>query len=258
MRNESRWRATAIGGLSVVVAFFAWRMFSDLSHPVRFASPSQVWSATVQIVETGYAGATLLPHFLHSIRLALLGFFISAGLAVPIGIAMAYAGPVRAILDPIITFIRPIPPLAWIPLAIIWFGLGDASKIFIICVTAFVPALINSATGVWSVSATTVEAAKVHGASEWQILFEVLLPGALPLIFSGLRLSLQASWMALVAAELVGSFVGLGRVLTSAAQDVYPGMIVVGMACVAFAGAMMTKILNGIERAVMPWSRALV
>jgi NitT/TauT family transport system permease protein/taurine transport system permease protein len=256
MKKPFQPKAIAIGGLSVAIVFFGWQMFTSIVHPVRFASPAQVWSATVQITDAGYAGATLLSHMLHSMRLALLGFLVSSAVAVPVGMAMAYARPVAAIVDPIVSFVRPIPPLAWIPLAIVWFGLGDVAKIFLICITAFVPALINSAAGVRSVDATIIAAARVHGANERRILFDVLLPGALPFIFTGLRLSLQASWMALVAAELVGSFVGLGRVLTTAAQDVYPGMIIVGMAGVAVAGSVMTRVLGEIEKIAIPWSRS--
>ena len=117
--------------------------------------------------------------------------------------------------------------------------------------------MINTYTGIRIVDPTLIAAARVHGAKGLRLLFEVIIPGALPMIFSGLRLSLQASWMALVAAELVGAFFGLGRVLTIAAQDIFPGMIVVGMLCVAAAGAAMTKGLELIERLMMPWSRKL-
>jgi NitT/TauT family transport system permease protein/taurine transport system permease protein len=149
--------------------------------------------------------------------------------------------------------IRPIPPLAWIPLAILWFGLGDTAKIFVIWFAAFVPALINTYTGVREVDGLLVAAARVHGASSWQIVTEIIVPGALPLIFTGLRLALQASWTTLVAAELVGAFFGLGRVLIIAAQDIYPGMIAYAMAWVALLGAAMTGALGLLERRLIPW-----
>jgi NitT/TauT family transport system permease protein/taurine transport system permease protein len=159
----------------------------------------------------------------------------------------------NAIFGPIVAFIRPIPPLAWIPLAIIWFGLGDGAKIFVIWFTAFVPTLVNTYTGVKNVDPVHVAAARVHGAGALRLMLDVYLPGALPLIFAGLRISLQASWMALVAAELIGAFFGLGRVLMTAAQDIYPAMIVVAMAAVATSGAMMTLVLVRIEKLFLPW-----
>jgi taurine transport system permease protein len=209
----------------------------------------------MQITFNGYAGGTLLVHTLYSMKLAFMGFIVAVTPAVLLGVAMALDRRIEAIFNPIVAFVRPIPPLAWIPVAIIWFGLGDGAKIFVIWFTAFVPTLINTYVGVRSVDQTLIAAARVHGASGWLFLCDVILPGALPMIFSGLRVSLQASWMALVAAELVGAFFGLGRVLTIAGQDIYPGMIVVGMITVALVGALMTKGLELIERLAMPWVR---
>ena len=135
---------------------------------------------------------------------------------------MGMSPRVEAFVNPAFLMIRPIPPLAWIPLAILWFGLGDSAKIFVIWFGAFVPALINSYTGARSVDPTLISAARVHGASHRHVVLDVVIPGALPLIFTGLRLALQASWTALVAAELVGAFYGLGKVLMTAARDLYP------------------------------------
>jgi len=245
----------AISGLAVAVALFVWIALSAVIRPMRFPMPEDVISAFHRIAFEGYAGGTLLIHVLHSIRLALMGFVAAVSIAIPLGIVMALDRRVKAAVNPIVAFIRPIPPLAWIPVAIIWFGLGDGAKIFVIWFTAFVPTLINTYTGVKIVDPTLIAAARVHGGRGWRLLADVILPGAMPMIFGGLRVSLQASWMALVAAELVGAFYGLGRVLTIAAQDIFPGMIAVAMICVALAGALMTKGLDIVERLVMPWLR---
>jgi taurine transport system permease protein len=149
--------------------------------------------------------------------------------------------------------VRPIPPLAWIPLAIVWFGLGDAAKILVIWFAAFVPAVINSHVGVRSVDPILIEAARVHGGTRRAILWDVVLPGAMPMIFTGLRLSLQASWTTLVAAELVGAFFGLGRVLMSAYRDIDPAMIATAMIAVGVLGTAMMKLLAMIERSVLRW-----
>ncbi|MCG6206299.1 ABC transporter permease [Rhodopseudomonas sp. HC1] len=245
----------AVGAFAVIIALVLWFALSAVIKPVRFPSPAEFYEALHQITVKGYAGGTLLTHVVYSMRLALMGFAVAVAAAIPIGIAMALDRRCEAIFNPIVAFVRPIPPLAWIPVAIIWFGLGDGAKIFVIWFTAFVPSLINTYVGIRGVDPTLIAASRVHGAKGWRLLIDVLIPGALPMIFGGLRLSLQAAWMALVAAELVGAFFGLGRVLTMAAQDIYPGMIVVGMVCVAVAGALMTKALDVIERRAMPWSR---
>jgi ABC-type nitrate/sulfonate/bicarbonate transport system permease component len=254
-KASQRRTGIAVGALSVAAVILAWFALSSVIRPVRFPSPQEFYDALWQITFKGYAGGTLVTHILYSTRLALMGFAAAIAVALPLGIAMALDRRCEAIVNPIVAFIRPIPPLAWIPVAIIWFGLGDGAKIFVIWFTAFVPTLINTYVGVRGVDPTLIAASRVLGAKKWRLLSDVILPGALPMIFGGLRLSLQASWMALVAAELVGAFFGLGRVLTIAAQDIYPGMIVVGMLCVALAGALMTKGLDLIEQRAMPWSR---
>jgi taurine transport system permease protein len=136
-----------------------------------------------------------------------------------LGILMGANKKVEAFVNPIFLTLRPIPPLAWIPLAIVWLGLGNSAKVMVIYVAAFVPAVINSFTGVRSIEVPQREAAAMLGIGRFAYYREVLIPGALPLIFTGLRLSLQASWTTLVAAELVGATLGLGSILNQAAQD---------------------------------------
>lgn len=156
-------------------------------------------------------------------------------------------------LNGIFQIIRPIAPIAWIPLTILWFGLGTSAKIFVIWLAAFAPVVINTQTGVRNVEPVLIAAARAHGASRWRILIDVVIPGALPTIFTGLRISLQACWMVLVAAELVGSFAGLGHIMIIATRDLNPGMIVVAMASVAVLGVLFTAILSLVEREVTPW-----
>ncbi|HSQ72961.1 MAG TPA: ABC transporter permease, partial [Rubrivivax sp.] len=172
---------------------------------------------------------------------------------VPLGLWMGWSRRVEAFINPVFLIIRPIPPLAWIPLAILWLGLGDAAKILVIWFAAFVPSVINAYAGVRTIEKPVLEAAAMLGTPKLRFIREVLIPAASPMIFTGLRLSLQASWTTLVAAELVGAIAGLGTILNQAAQDIYPGMIVVGMASVALCGWIMTQGLGWIERRAMPW-----
>ena len=190
---------------------------------------------------------------LRSVALVTMGFVVASTIGVALGLAMGASRTIEALLNPIFLVLRPIPPLAWIPLAIVWLGLGDAAKIMVIFFAAFVPSVINSFTGVRQIDRPIFEAAAmlgVKGARYWR---QVLIPGALPSIFTGLRLSLQASWTTLVAAELVGAVAGLGQILNQASQDIYPAMIVVGMASVTLCGWLMTLGLGWLERRVMPW-----
>jgi taurine transport system permease protein len=258
VRGQDRRPAWA-GVATFVVLFAAWYALTTLYQaisPGRFPAPVEVWDALYQIAVTGYADARLLDHALHSVKLVVLGFAAATIIGVPLGLAMGASRAFEAFVNPSFLLIRPIPPLAWIPLAIVWLGLGDAAKVLIIWFAAFVPAVISSYSGVRSIEPYLVEAARMLGASRRMFVREVLVPGALPMIFTGLRLSLQACWTTLVAGELIGAIAGLGHVLYQASLDLFPAMIVVGMAAVAFTGAAMTIALGWIERHAMPWRRS--
>lgn len=247
-----------IGTLSAVL-FLWWAATSGfgLINPLRLPSPQDVWVAADQIMTRGFAGATLWVQALHSLNLVAKGFAVAVLTGVPLGLLMGWSKRAEILLNPTFLLLRPIPALAWIPLAIVWFGLGDTGKIFTIWLTAFVPAVINTYTGVRQVDPVLIAAARTQGASTAQIIRHVVVPGSMPMIFTGLRLSLQASWTTLVAAELVGAFFGLGRVLNVAGTDIYPGMIIVGMAAVAICGAATTWLLGLLERRAMPWRPAV-
>jgi taurine transport system permease protein len=146
-----------------------------------------------------------------------------------------------------------VPPLAWIPLALLWFGLGDNSKLFVITLAASVPLVISTRVGVAEIDRTLLAAAAVHGARGWNLLRHVVLPGAMPHIAIGLRLALQTSWTVIVAAELLGAVWGVGRVLTAAKDDVYPGMILVGMLTVGALGMLSSALLTRLEKVMLPW-----
>lgn len=249
-------RSTVIGVTTVLAVLLLWYMLTTLTgaiHPNRFPSPEQFLSALQQILIDGYAGGTLLHQTLQSLWLVVTGFLVAVAVGVPLGFAMGYDRRVEAFFNPAFLLLRPIPPLAWIPLAIVWLGLTDASKILVIFVAAFVPSVINTFTGVRNVDRTLIEAARVHGAGRLRLLTEVYLPDALPMMFTGLRLSLQASWTTLVAAELVGAFLGLGRVLSIAYRDINTAMILVAMVVIAIAGALTTQLLAAVERRVIKW-----
>lgn len=249
-------RGWLVGGVTIAAALLLWYLLTSLTGIIssyRLPSPPEFLAALRQIAVDGYAGGTLLQQTLQSLKIVIEGFLVASLVGIPLGFLMGWSRRVEALLNPVFLLIRPIPPLAWIPLAIVWLGLGDAAKIMVIWFAAFVPSVINTFTGVRQVDPVLIEAARVHGATDWRVAKEVVAPGALPMIFTGLRLSLQASWTTLVAAELVGAFLGLGRVLSLAYRDIYPAMIAVAMVVIAIAGALMTLLLARIERMVIRW-----
>ncbi len=242
--------------MAVVGVLLVWHALTagfGVISPARFPAPAEVLASLQQVGIDGYSNGRWHEHVLRSVLLVTMGFVFAASIGVALGLAMGASRTVEAFVNPIFLVLRPIPPLAWIPLAIVWLGLGDAAKMMVIFFAAFVPSVINSYTGVRQIDRPIFEAAAMldaRGLRHWR---EVLIPGALPSIFTGLRLSLQASWTTLVAAELVGAVAGLGTILNQASQDIYPAMILVGMLSVALCGWLMTLGLGWIERRVMPW-----
>lgn len=249
-------RRYTIGLFTIVMLAALWYLATGplaLISTGRFPSPSDVWDSLQQVSTKGYANGLLYQHILQSLKLVALGFAVAIATGVPLGLLMGWSLRAEALINPVFSIIRPIPPLAWIPLAILWLGLGDAAKVMVIWFAAFVPSVINSYTGVRRIEPYVIEAARMLGTPRYRFVREVLVPAAAPSIFTGMRLSLQASWTTLVAAELVGALYGLGRILNVAQQDIYPGMIFVGMACVAILGWMTTRLLAEVETRSLPW-----
>ena len=252
-------RRVSIGFVTILVVCVIWYAVTTgfgIIPSGRFPSPAETWSAFIHVSGRGYGGGDLTLHVYNSLRLVVLGFLFAIVTGVPLGLLMGWSRTAEALINPIFLIIRPIPPLAWIPLAILWLGLGDAAKMMVIWFSAFVPSVINTYAGVRNIDRPVIEAAYMLGVPKMRFVGEVLIPGASPMIFTGLRLSLQASWTTLVAAELVGAFYGIGRVLNVAQQDLYPGMILVGMIAVAILGWGTTRMLGVAETYALRWNTA--
>lgn len=245
---------TGIGTVVALLAFWIVGGRAGLIDPQVFPTPDQFGAAAKQLlVGEGFAEGRVHEHVLQSVKLILMGFVAATAIGVPLGLWMGWSRKAEALVNPIFLLIRPIPALAWIPLAIVWLGLGDAAKVMILWFAAFVPAVINSWTGVRTIERPIIEASRVFGIRGWSLVKDVIVPGALPSIFTGLRLSLQGCLTALVAAELLGALLGMGKVLYQAGLDIYPAMILVGMVTVAVVGFALTAVLDFAEKRSMPW-----
>ncbi len=245
-----------MGIVTVVIILSIWYFGSKTGwlNPQTFPNPDQFIAAAKQLVfGEGFADGRLHEHAFRSIKLIIMGFFAATLVGVPLGLLMGWNRKAEALINPIFLLIRPIPALAWIPLAIVWLGLDDAAKVMILWFAAFVPSVINSYTGVRTIERPIIEASQMLGVKGWALVKDVIIPGSLPSIFTGLRLSLQACLTALVAAELLGAILGLGKVLYQAGIDIYPAMILVGMVAVAITGFVLTAILDFVESRSMPW-----
>ena len=201
----------------------------------------------------GFSDNPLHMHILWSLYRVFLSFFLAVVTAVPIGIAMGMNRYARGIFDPPIEFYRPIPPLAYLPLTIIWFGIGDSGKIFLIYLACFAPLAISARAGVRSCSIEQIHAAYSMGATRTQVISHVVLKSALPEILTGMRISIAFGWTTLVAAEMVAAKAGIGVMVLNAARFlatdiVFLGIIVIGL--VAFFFDWLMRFFEGI---LVPW-----
>jgi NitT/TauT family transport system permease protein/taurine transport system permease protein len=261
LAQRKNYRRGVVGFATILLLLVFWYLATTLTgwiNPSRFPRPDEVLSAFTFIQTEGYGNGKLHQHVLHSLKLVAMGFAFAVSFGVPLGLLMGYSRRAETLINPAFLLLRPIPPLAWIPLAIVWLGLEDGSKILVIFVAAFVPSVINSYTGVRNIDTPVMEAASMLGIKGWRMVAEVLVPGAMPMIFTGLRLSLQASWTTLVAAELIGALYGLGSILNQAAQDIFPAMILLAMVLVGICGASTTWVLGALENHAMPWRKGRV
>ncbi len=236
----------------------AWQLLSSLGLLPYYKVPSPfeiLMAAQALLLEGLPPGYLLHRHALESLLRVFLGFFIAAALGIPLGILMGWSKKLRGLLRPFVEVLRPIPPLAWIPIAIIWFGIGIKSAAFIIFLGAFFPILLNTVSGVRTVDVRLVEATKVLGAKERHILLKVLAPGSLPSMWTGLRIGLGIAWMTLVAAEFTGvkSGYGLGYLIMVARDIQRPDQVIAGMVTIGVIGYGLDVLLRSAQRRLLRW-----
>ena len=242
----------------LLAALGLWQVFSwiGILPTQKIPSPLKVLSALRMLLFEGLPPEYLLhQHAAESLLRVIYGFGIASVVGIPLGILMGWSKIVRAIIAPFVEVLRPIPPLAWIPIAILWFGIGIKSAAFIIFLGAFFPILLNTISGVLSVDVRLIEAAKVLGARTRVVFVKILTPGSLPYVFTGLRIGLGVGWMTLVAAEFTGvkSGYGLGYVIMIARDIQRPDAIIAGMMVIGLIGYLLDTILRGIESRYLEW-----
>lgn len=248
---NSYWLTTAV----LVIAVAIWQAVSMAGIFPAFALPSPVavWQAFVEIVRNGYGGQALISDILISCFRILIGFVGAIAIGVPIGLLMSRSKIVFDIVDPFLQFIRPVPPLAYIPLLVVWFGIGELPKAILILVGTIPVIIIGTMSGVKSTPALRISVARTLGASNAQIFRKVILPSALPEIFTAMRVGIGVAWTCLVAAELIAASSGLGWLVQFAGQALQVGVVIVGIVIIGLIGYAMELVIRRIENVVVPW-----
>ncbi len=226
---------------------------TGLIAPLFLPTPAEVMAVAISIYEDGYANATLWEHVAASLTRILSALLIAVTLGVPIGLLMGLNRWAKGIFDTPIEFYWPLPPLAYLPLMIIWLGIGEASKITLLTLSMFAPIVLSAQAGVRSLPLERVNAALSLGASRFQLLWEIVLPSALPEILTGIRISLGVGWATLVAAELIASTRGIGYMIMSASHFLATDAVFVGIGVIAVCAFAFSLAMRLLEGWLVPW-----
>ena len=225
-----------------------WQM-----EPIWLPPPEAVWQRLTEIATEGFRNSTLAEHLGFSLFRVIVGFLLGAAVGIPLGYAMGLSDWFRGWFDPIVEFMRPVPPLALIPLVIIWAGIGEVGKIILLFLAALWIMAIAARSGVSGVRITKVHAAYSLGASKWQIMRHVIIPNSLPDIFTGARVAMGVCWGTVVAAELVAAEKGAGMMIMTASKFQNTDIVIMGIILIGLIGFGIDMAMRRMERWLVPW-----
>ncbi|MEL6435318.1 MAG: ABC transporter permease subunit [Pseudomonadota bacterium] len=225
-----------------------WQM-----EPIWLPAPESVVQRLIEIASVGYKNFSLLEHLGSSLWRVIAGFVLGSIVGIPLGYAMGLSNWFRGWFDPIVEFMRPVPPLALIPLVIIWFGIGEEGKIILLFLAALWIMTIAARAGVSGVRISKIHAAYSLGASKWQILRHVIIPNSLPEIFTGARVAMGVCWGTVVAAELVAAEKGAGMMIVNASKFQLTDIVILGIILIGIIGYGIDVLMRMAEKYLVPW-----
>lgn len=245
-----------LGVTGFLILFVVWHLISlVIVNKNALPPPVLVFADFVRSFVEPIGSWTLPGHIIMSLQRVLVGFGAASVLGICLGLFMATSKAVDAVVKPLFELFRPIPPLAWIPMAIIWFGIGEMTKYFIIFMAAFFTVTLNTYTGAKNVDPILIGAGQMLGANKGQLFMTVIFRGAVPQIFAGLQVALSSGWMAVLAAEMVRSMDGVGWVIIRGMEVGDTVQIMVGMAAIALVGFLLTQLMRILEGRLCRWNR---
>ncbi|MEU8610020.1 ABC transporter permease [Actinoplanes sp. NPDC048791] len=245
--------------VSLVVLYLLWEVAARLvRNPTFIPAPAAVWHQLIVTSSThdgirGYSGHLLVEHLGVSLRRILIGSAIGIGGGLVLGILMGTVGWLRVVVEPVVTFVRALPPLAYFSLFIIWFGIDETPKLWLLSIAALPPVAVATAAAVYSAPTGLVEAARALGAGRWQTTRDVVLPNALPEIFTGARLAVGVAYSSVVAAETINGVPGIGGLIRDAQRYSQTDVVVLGLFAIGLSGLLIDALLRTAEDRLIPW-----
>lgn len=254
-RQPGEGRSLTISLATVALLLLCWWgvTASGWIKPLFLPSPAAVWAQLSDYARGRANDQSLWAHLGASLGRVLLAFGLACVTAIPAGIAMGSSRWARGVLDPVLEFYRPLPPLAYLPLIIIWCGINELPKVLLIYLSCFAPLALAARSGMRQASAEQIHAAASMGASPWQLVRHVLLPAALPEILVGMRIAIGFGWTTLVAAEMVAANLGLGQLVLNASNFLRTDIVVMGILVVGTVAFALDLLMRMLERRLVPW-----
>lgn len=258
MKNKRKDAAVTVSFalISFALLFLAW-VFISRRNPDFLPSPGACLERLTQMVKRPISKVTLFGHIMDSLERVLIAVGCAILIGVPLGLSMGWSKKVKAFAGPIFEFLRPIPPIAWIPLVILWFGVGEPSKIFLVLIGAIIPIIMNTYTGVKLVPPILLHVGKVYDANNFDMLKEIILPASLPAIFAGIKTAVSSGWMIVLAAEMIASKSGVGFLITRGMESYDVAMIICCMLIIGLVGYLISICLTLVERWLCPWKTSI-
>ncbi len=235
-----------------MILIVIWQSYDLAGKLTSYTMPSisAIINTTVEYIANGQLFENIGISFLRVIE----GFLLALALAFVIGISVSIFPKFDTFTDLVIQILRPIPPIAWIPLAILWFGIGQGSKIFIIFLGGFFPIFVNTVEGVKNIDTKYFELAKVYEIPKLKLINKIIIPGAMPSIMTGIRLGLGNAWVCVVAAEMIGATSGVGFMLSDGRSMSRPDIVILGMLIVGIVGKIMDDLLKVLGKKLITWN----
>ncbi|MEK9596201.1 MAG: ABC transporter permease subunit [Rhodospirillaceae bacterium] len=240
---------------TIVLLLGLWWLLTAIGvvEPLFVPAPQTIVLKFIEVVEIGFTGTPLIQHVGISTARVFSAFLLACAIGIPLGLAMGMNSVARGIFDPPIEFYRPIPPLAYLPLMIIWFGIGEISKVLLIFLSVFAPVALGARAGVRSATIEQIHAAYSFGASRWQVLSQIIFPAAMPEILTAMRIGIGFGWTTLVAAEMVAATNGLGYMVLSASQFLQTPTVIMGIIIIAAIAYAFDMLMRYVEYLLVPW-----
>lgn len=258
MRVRNKTSEKIITVITIIAIFVTWYVVTNFTSisPILLPSPQKVWNSFLDVAKNGYGinGDTLLVHFASSMKRLLTAYGLVIVTAIPLGLLSGYFPKVYAVLNPVIEFYRPLPPLAYYTLLVLWLGINEESKIMLLYLAGFAPVYIACVSGVNRIREDIIQGAYMLGADKLQVFVQVILPASLPDVFTGLRTALGVEYTTLVAAEMVAAKTGIGWMVLDASNWLKSDVVFFGVILMGITGILMNQILLGLERVIVHWN----